>query len=176
MLHHLSSHQLITTGGRASTAGSSNGRSEHSVLHTTVNGLHLWCDMFTDVSPQEFSPLCLFLSFLGLTVSLLPPPLPSCLSFLQEPAQRAMSFTGQLRSLAACVSPLPTPPAVLSEISTPWDYRAWEDMLHTHPDREFADIIVNGFGRASTLVLSTGDSGAHDRAIATFAPRWSTRT
>ena len=54
-----------------------------------------------------------------------------------------MSFTGQLRSLAACLSPLPTPPAVLSEISTPWDWQAWEDMLHTHPDREFADIIVN---------------------------------
>ena len=54
-----------------------------------------------------------------------------------------MSFTGRLRNLAACVSPLPTPPAVLSEISTPWNWLAWENMLHTHPEREFADIIVN---------------------------------
>ena len=125
-------------------ARSSSGRSEHSALHTIVNGLHLWCDMILPPPPPP--PLSLPLLPRSHCFSSPPPPLPppSWLSSLLEPAQRAMSFTGRLRSLAACVSPLPTPPAVLSEISTPWDWRAWEDMLHTHPDREFADIIVNG--------------------------------
>ena len=41
-------------------------------------------------------------------------------------------------------SPLLPTPAFLSEVSTPWDWRAWEQVLHTHQDREFADLIVRG--------------------------------
>ena len=41
-------------------------------------------------------------------------------------------------------SPLPPTPAFLSGVSTPWHCRAWEQVLHTHPDREFADLIVGG--------------------------------
>ena len=39
----------------------------------------------------------------------------------------------------ASVSPSSDP-----EVSTPWDWRAWEQVLHTHSDREFADLIVRG--------------------------------
>jgi hypothetical protein len=33
---------------------------------------------------------------------------------------------------------------LLSGVTTPWDWRAWEQALRANPDREFADLIVRG--------------------------------
>ena len=67
------------------------------------------------------------------------------LQLTSRPGLRLHPLTEQLQAMAACISPLQlTIPNSLAAITTPLCWRAWEQALQAHSDREFVDIIVDG--------------------------------